>query len=121
MSTRKARISSDIHYFINLNLNEILSLHPDLLRAMISITRVSMSNDLKIANCYVIQSYQSQTAPDIIISQLKQISYMFRKLINQKLRLKHSPQITFFYDYGLEKSETIHKILTTITQEHNST
>ena len=117
MSNRKARISSDIHHIINLNLKEILSFHPDLLSAMLSITKVSMSNDLKIANCYVVQSSQSSLAMESIIGALRKMSYMFRQLINQKLRLKYSPEIKFFYDYELEKSETINQILTSIIQQ----
>ena len=116
MSNRKARISSDIHYMINLNLKEILSFHPDLLKAMLSITKVSMSNDLKIANCYVVQSYKSLLATESIIGSLRKMSYMFRQVVNQKLQLKYSPEIKFFYDYGLEKAEKINQILTNLTK-----
>lgn len=111
MSYRKTRVENTILNILNLNIKEIISLNTELTKSMISITKVSMSNDLKIANCYFSKSLFSTLGSDIILNELNNIKHIFRKLINQKLRLKYSPEIKFFYDSSAEELENLNMLL----------
>ena len=111
MSYRKTRVENTILNILNLNIKEIIALNTELTKSMISITKVSMSNDLKIANCYFSKSLFSTLDSDIILNELNNIKHIFRKLINQKLRLKYSPEIKFFYDSSAEELENLNMLL----------
>lgn len=111
MSYRKTRVENTILNILNLNIKEIIALNTELTKSMISITKVSMSNDLKIANCYFSKALFSTLDSDIILNELNNIKHIFRKLINQKLRLKYSPEIKFFYDSSAEELENLNMLL----------
>lgn len=82
----------------------------------ISLTRVSVTGDLKNARILV-SSYLS--APDALIAELKKASVYLRRMLARKMYLKYVPELTFVVDQGFDMDQ---KISHTIEEtEHGKT
>ena len=116
-SYRTLKVSSNIQYVLTQNMREVFAFDKDMLEAFITITKVELSMDLKIANCYVVQGYHSKLDPKIVLAKLNNSKYSFRKLINSNLVLKYSPEIRFFYDFTIENVDRVSEILNKIASK----
>ena len=76
----------------------------------ITVSRVIMSKDLKIANIYLSSIGKvSNTSFIDIINENKYI--LQKKLSQEKLKSKFTPKINFFIDDSFEEAERIEKLL----------
>lgn len=76
----------------------------------LTITSVKMSKDLKVANCYVRPFASKLTEAELMDAFEKSKSHL-RILVSDRIKLKYSPELRFFYDHGHENAEKVDKIL----------
>lgn len=81
---------------------------------MISVTKVSVTNDLSLARVYVsVFSIDKQNSEQTILSILKQKKDLVRMLLGQKERfmLRVIPDLVFYLDDTLEYANRIDELL----------
>lgn len=101
MNYRKQRFISTLkHSLGDILLNEIHN--PEL--QFISISEVSVSNDLKRARIYV--SSPTQNIEDII-EQLNKAKGFIKKKLPEKMSLRYIPELDFHEDAGFEMDQKI--------------
>lgn len=82
------------------------------------VTRVEMTDDLQNARVYV-----RTTAPDSeaerrsLTRALQRASGALRKLVGQRLGLRRTPELRFFYDEGQDASGRVQELLAEIERE----
>jgi ribosome-binding factor A len=114
---RSLKVASSIQYVLTQNIKEVFAFDKALLDTMITITKVNLSSDLKIANCYIVASLMSQVSIDLILAKFNKVKHVFRQRVNKALMLKHSPEIRFFYDYTINNVDKINQILDSINKQ----
>jgi ribosome-binding factor A len=83
----------------------------------VTVTRVSLGPDLRLARVFVgVLGTDKQRAASL--AGLKQASGFMRRALGQRLRLRHTPELLFQYDEGLEASDRVARLLDEI---HHST
>ena len=82
---------------------------PNLETNMITVTEVKMSQDLKIAKAYVMPLGGKNA--DEIIKQLKEYSFLIRKILSQKVELKFLPKLLFKKDESFDYAEKIENLI----------
>ncbi len=76
----------------------------------VTVTRVALGPDLKVARIFVgVLGTDKQRQASL--AGLKQASGFLRRALGQRLRLRHTPEILFQYDEGLEASDRVAKLL----------
>jgi ribosome-binding factor A len=113
---RLLKVAGDVQYVLTHNMREVFAFDTEILDAMITVTKVNLSADLKIANCYVVRGYHSKVPPELVITKLSNVKHIFRKLINKELSLKYSPEIKFFYDFAIDNVDKVSRLLNKITE-----
>jgi ribosome-binding factor A len=81
----------------------------------VTVTRVDLGPDLRQARIYVGvlgTEKQRQTS----LTGLKQAAGFMRRALGQRLRLRHTPELVFQYDEGLEASDRVARLLSEIQQ-----
>jgi ribosome-binding factor A len=76
----------------------------------LTITAVKMSKDLKVANCYV-RPFASKLSEAELMDAFDKSKAHLRILVSDRIKLKYSPELRFFYDRGHENAEKVEKIL----------
>ena len=80
---------------------------------MLSVTKVKVTDDLKIANVYISFLDNKKT-----VSELMQILISKKKIIRHyaglELGLKYNPELRFYYDDTMKHAERIHKLINKI-------
>ena len=76
---------------------------------MITVTQVQVSKDQSYAKIYVI-GHDEKKAEEII-KALKESSKMLRHLLSQKVQLRKTPELHFYYDDILSKGIQISQLL----------
>ena len=76
----------------------------------LSITKVNISSDLSVANCFFVLFNTKLTVGDIE-SALEHSRFAIRDYVTRQVNLKYSPEIRFYYDPTFENFETIEKLL----------
>lgn len=97
-------------------LSEIISYDlsdPRILENMVTVTKVSLSSDLKYAKVFV--SVYGKTDPQEVISALKKAEGHIKKLLAGKLEFRMMPTFDFVLDTSEDYSEKINKLLKNIT------
>ena len=84
------------------------------LTAMISVTDVQVTKDLKYAKVYVSIFTKDDEEKKINLEALKGASGFIRKAVGQKINLRHTPEIIIELDdsinYGMHMDELIQRI-----------
>ena len=76
----------------------------------VTVTRVEIGTDLRQARVFV--GVLGTTADrDKTMEGLRQAAGFMRRELGQKLRLRHTPELTFVYDEGLEAHDRIARLL----------
>ena len=76
----------------------------------VTVTRVDLGPDLRQARIYVgVLGTEKQREKSL--SGLKQASGFLRRALGQRLRLRHTPELVFQYDEGLEASDRVARLL----------
>jgi ribosome-binding factor A len=81
-----------------------------LINCPITITKVLVSADLKVADCYCLPFNTSLNEKQLIES-LNNSKYAIRNFITTKINLKYSPEIRFYYDHGFDNSYKVEELL----------
>jgi len=88
-------------------------------KGFITVTRVRLSADLKIANIYYSVLGDSTQRDESKKTLARANSFLKHKLGN-KLRLRFLPELRFFYDDSLDYSERILNLLKKIHNDENN-
>jgi len=76
----------------------------------VTVTRVTLTPDLRQARIFVgVLGAERQRAATL--TGLRQASGFMRRALGQRLRLRHTPELTFQYDEGLEASDRVARLL----------
>ena len=76
----------------------------------VTVTRVTLTPDLRQARIFVgVLGAERQRAATL--TGLRQASGFLRRALGQRLRLRHTPELTFQYDEGLEASDRVARLL----------
>ena len=76
----------------------------------LTITKVSISADLKVASCYFLP-FNTNLSKDEILEALEESKYIIRQYVTKEINLKYSPEIRFFYDQAFENATKINLLL----------
>ena len=82
---------------------------PNLETNTITVSEVKMSQDLKIAKAYVMPLGGKDA--DKVILQLKEYSFLIRKVLSQKVFMKFLPKLLFRKDDSFEYAEKIEDLI----------
>lgn len=98
-SQRQNKVSN----LIRLALIDVLQrgklLHPSLMPSPLTITKISLTKDLQIADCYFLP-FNTELSGEEILAALEESRHIIRKMVTTKINLKYSPELRFHYDHG---------------------
>ena len=81
----------------------------------VTVTRVDLGPDLRQARIFVgVLGTEKQRQASLV--GLKQASGFMRRALGQRLRLRHTPELLFQYDEGLDASDRVARLLSEINQ-----
>ena len=75
----------------------------------ITVTEVRMSQDLKIAKAFVLP-LGGKNAQEIV-DQLKEFSFVIRKVLSKKITMKYLPKLLFVKDESFDYAEKIENLI----------
>lgn len=109
-SERQLRVSqlinnSIVKYFRSGSLVDIR-----LINGPLTITKVNISADLKIANCFVLP-FNTEIPAEEILEALEESAFEIRKFVTKDINLKYSPELRFFYDNCFETANIIETVM----------
>ena len=107
MSIRPERVSEEIKHRMNSAMSkDLMEIHAGL----VTVSRVIMSPDLKIAKVYV--SFLGNKEPaEKLVERINNRKSHIRFLLGKQLTLKYTPDLIFFYDDSMEYADKINKLL----------
>ena len=76
----------------------------------VTVTRVEVGTDLRNARIYV-GVLGSEAEREKTLTGLRQAAGFMRRGLGQKLRMRHTPELAFTYDEGLEAHDRIARLL----------
>lgn len=79
----------------------------------LTITKIIVTADLKIANCYFLP-FNTKLTIDEIMDALNNSKNAIRNFITNKINMKFSPDIRFYYDHGFENAKKVEELLKNI-------
>jgi len=85
---------------------------------MVTITQVDVSRDLRQARVRFSVLGDSKNA-DATLEGLNNARGYIRKLVGQRIRMRHVPEMDFFYDKSIEYSAQVEQTLRKIHDENN--
>ena len=100
-SQRQLKVSQEIQSSLSECLLRGGKLDPRLINYPLSITKVTISPDLKVANCFYLP-FNTDLSNEDIQDALEKSKYYIRDYITKKINLKYSPEIRFFFDSAYE-------------------
>jgi ribosome-binding factor A len=81
----------------------------------VTVTRVSLSPDLRSARIYVgVLGDEAQRRKTL--QGLRQAAGFVRRELGRRISVRHTPELSFLYDEGLEATDRVAKILNGITK-----
>lgn len=87
-----------------------------LLENEVTITKVKISPDLKIADCYFMPFLKSKLSVDEFLEAFESSKHSLRKQVTEAINLKYSPELNFFYDRSVENAMEVDKVLKSLKQ-----
>jgi ribosome-binding factor A len=76
----------------------------------LTITKVNITPDLKVANCYFLP-FNTKLSEEEILKALEESRHIIRQYVTKEINLKYSPEIRFFYDQAFENADKIDLLL----------
>ncbi|MDP8254275.1 MAG: 30S ribosome-binding factor RbfA [Candidatus Alcyoniella australis] len=89
---------------------------PRIGRGFATVTRVSLTKDLRIAKVYVSVIGSEQACVDTIKGLQSAAGYIQREM-GRRLRLKYTPEIRILHDDSFAKAAQINKLLDEVSEE----
>ncbi len=81
-----------------------------LLNMPLTITKVTVSTDLRIASCYFLPFNTILTSNEIS-DALARSNYAIRAYVTKEINLKYSPEIKFYFDHAFDNFSKIEALL----------
>jgi len=108
--TRSERVGDELrHILANIFISQIHISNGGLL----TVTKVKITDDLKIANIYI-SFFKNKVAVKKLMQLLIAKKKMIRHYLGLQLKLKYVPELRFYYDDTMEHAEKIHKLINKI-------
>lgn len=76
----------------------------------VTITKVSVTSDLKSAHCYFVP-FNTDLSEEQLIEALNNSRSYIRHFVTEKIQLKYSPEIHFHYDHGFGNADKVEQLL----------
>jgi ribosome-binding factor A len=112
---RTERVGELIHHQISLMLDREIS---DPRLSSITVIRVEMSGDLRIAKVYLASRDKSAEMNEKEIKDaLAHASGYFRRQVAQTVDLRYAPEIRFYIDHSIEMGEHFLQVLEQVEEE----
>jgi ribosome-binding factor A len=86
------------------------ALDPRLESYPLTITKVNISSDLSVANCFFLP-FNTNYSIEELLEALEKSRYAIRKFVTKEINLKYSPEIRFYYDAGFENTTAVEELL----------
>jgi ribosome-binding factor A len=85
------------------------------------VTRVEMSDDLHTARVHVrlLDGGSEPARRRAVVEALGRASGMLRREVTQRLRLRHAPELRFFFDDGLDGTMRVEELLAEIEADRS--
>ena len=109
-SQRQLKVSRVINASLVECLRKGRKLSPLLDNCPLSITKVTVSADLRVANCFFLP-FNTKLSGDEILAALEDSGYIIRDYVTRQVNLKYSPELRFYYDAGFDNSAQIEALL----------
>ncbi len=109
-SQRQLKVSQVINSSLVECFRKGSKLPPALDNCPLSITKVTVSPDLRVANCFFLPFNTTLTSEDLL-EALDEAKYVIRGFVTRQVHLKYSPEIRFYYDAGFENTTLIEELL----------
>jgi ribosome-binding factor A len=107
MSIRMEKVAEEIKHRLNSVMTKDLS---DLNAGLITISRVMMTPDLKLAKVYI--SFLGNKEPaEKLIERINYRKPHIRYMLGRQLTMKYTPDLIFFFDDTMEYADRINKLL----------
>lgn len=87
--------------------------------SFVTVTKVKVSEDLKIANIYV-SVYGSEEEKEQSMKGLKSAKGYIRSLFGKRFNLRFTPEIRFFFDKSIEEGIRITKLISEIREKEEN-
>jgi ribosome-binding factor A len=115
MSIRTEKVAEEIKHRMNSAMSrDIMDLHAGL----ITVSKVIMSPDLKLAKIYV--SFLGNKEPvDVLVETINERKKHIRFLLGKQLSLKYVPEIIFYHDDTMEYADKINKLLNEVKKSES--
>lgn len=114
MTRRTERINSIIQQEISDLLRE--QINDPRLTTLISITKVSISPDLRHANVFI-STLGDKINKDEILQGFTAASGFLRRQLANRLELKHTPELSFHLDDSIERGAEVLKLIERVASE----
>ncbi len=117
LSSRCLKVGEEVKRALALIFQEIGTLDPRLETAMVTVTEVQMSTDVKTAKVFLLPlgGLKGQQ----VLSYLKDIKPLIRKELSRKVYLKNTPELIFVLDHSFAEGDQISKILQTTSVQQD--
>lgn len=109
-SQRQLRVAQLINISVMECLRKESKVSPLLHDCPLTITKVTVTADLRIANCFFLP-FNTKMTSDEILRALEDSKFVIRHYITRQVNLKYSPEIRFFYDAGFDNAVLIESLL----------
>ncbi|MBM4157540.1 MAG: 30S ribosome-binding factor RbfA [Ignavibacteria bacterium] len=116
MAYRTEKVAEEIKHKINTAMSKDLT---ELNLGLVTVSKVVMSGDLKLAKVYLTIIGNKEPA-DKCIDRLNFRKKHIRYLLAKNIKLKYIPELNFYYDDTLEYADKINKLLKEINPDHDS-
>jgi ribosome-binding factor A len=81
-----------------------------LMNCPITVTKVLVTADLRIANCYFLP-FNTQLSESEIMEALDSSKYVIRNYVTKEIKMKYSPEIRFHYDHSFDNLYKVEQII----------
>ena len=109
ISQRQLRVGEMIKQSLSMIFLKDEAKIPNLDTREITVTEVKMSPDLKTAKAFVLP-LRGKNATDVI-EQLKEFSFLVRKVLSKKITMKFLPKLLFVKDESFDYAEKIENLI----------
>lgn len=115
MSHRQEKVAEEIKHKLNSAMSkDLMELH----LGLVTISKVMMSPDLRIAKVYV--TFLGNKEPvDKCLDRINFRKKHIRFLLAKHLNMKYIPELNFYYDDTLDYADKINKLLNDVRKEEN--
>lgn len=109
LSNRQLRVGQEVRKILAQAIEQDKVRSPEIADAIITITNVIMSPDLKYATVYLMTLNGKNLG--LILEHLTAEKWAFKKLIADKLKLRYTPEINFRADDTFDEADRINRLM----------